>query len=35
MRPQANHAPLVKKAPPPPVVPALKKGAKGALAKKR
>jgi cytoskeletal protein CcmA (bactofilin family) len=34
-RPQGNHAPPAKKAPPPPVVPALKKGAKGALAKKR
>jgi cytoskeletal protein CcmA (bactofilin family) len=33
-RPQANHAPA-KKAPPPPVVPALRKGTKGALAKKR
>ncbi len=34
----ANHtgaAPVAKKGPPPPIVPALKKGAKGALAKKR
>lgn len=32
--PRANAAPE-KKGPPPPIVPALKKGAKGALAKKR
>jgi cytoskeletal protein CcmA (bactofilin family) len=34
----ANHAPAAppqKKGPPPPIVPVLKKGAKGALAKKR
>jgi len=30
-----NDVPARKKAPPPPIVPALKKGAKGALAKKR
>ncbi len=30
-----SHMPPARKSPPPPIVPALKKGAKGALAKKR
>jgi len=33
-RAAANHAPAARKGPPPPVVPALKKGAKAALKKK-